>query len=124
MSFSGNLWIGPDNMENLRPDVLGRIVAATSLTVVHRSSAPYLHDVLCLCRACVVLPEHEHRIRILRKFLLQGQRGTLGIGQRRSRSRGIDTDSNDFILACTSFEHAIKHLSQHLDIVQRVLTER
>ena len=71
----------------------------------------------------MVLPKHEHRIWLLGELRQQGQRGALGVSQRRSRRRGVEGDAADGVgyVAAASRQSMADRRFQLFDIVKRML---
>ena len=71
----------------------------------------------------MVFPEHEHRIGLLGELRQQGQRGALGIGQRRGGRRGVEGDAADGIgnVASASLQRLTDRRFQRFDIIERML---
>jgi len=89
----GHRGIGREDVHRLRPEPLRRVDAAHVPRVVH--AAPGAREpgqALGLGDRGVVLPEDEHRVRVVGEPVAESERAAQAIGQHRGRARRVDGD--------------------------------
>ena len=111
------------HMRHLGPYPFGGIDAAFICRVVNAPTFSQFVDLGSFPDSGMVLPEHEHRIRVLCIFRQQGEGSTVFVCQDRSTSGRIESDANHFC-GCsgrTLCQRFFDCRLQPFDIIQRML---
>ena len=116
--------IGVHDMQDLAPEPFAGIDAAGELAVV--GTVPVRRRGVDLFRfpdAGVILPEHEHRFRVVRELRQHRQRDPFG-GDRADRGPGgVDADPGD-ARRIDRAQHFLQHRFHAFEIIQRMLAEK
>ena len=112
------------HMDGLCPEPLGRIYTSLILRVVDVVLLTFDIDFCSLLYSRMILPEDEHRIRILLEFREHCKRCSGLIGESRSRASGIESDSDHIgsDLRGTFSQCLLYACLQYFQIVFRMLT--
>lgn len=88
--------VGFQNMQHFRPDPLRRIDAARIARVIRIGTPGRSIDLRGFTDGRMVFPQHEHRVRLLRKARRQSQRRPRRIGQDWGGTGRIERQGTDF----------------------------
>ena len=122
--LGSHLRILAKHVDCLCPEPFGRIDATLILRVVYIVFLAFHIDLCSFLYSSMVLPEDEHRIRIVLEFRKHSKRSSCLVGESRSRSCRIESDSHHICsnIRSTFAECLLYAGFQDFQIVLRVLT--
>ena len=117
----GRIYI--ENMQDLCPEAFRRIVIAGVTGNVGGVLGTLAGNEFRFLLARMVLPEHEHSVRIVLELLAQGKGTGLGIHEAGRACSGIDADGLYGRRVGAAGSEFPQYAFESLDVIQRMLAE-